>query len=277
MNGKKGMTGLAGSVPLLLGIALMVVVPQQASALPQAETASVQALAADAVKAGLPAEDVQIIVERSAARGVNAAAVGRFFDAALAAKKTGAPAGPVLDRIDQGLSKGVPADRIAAAAERLGNQLVLAHPLVDSLVKSGLKAGRSSDRDEAVEATARALEKSVSRESLKALGEAVIARGGQMPLYTDAANTAAYCAANGMSPMTAAGMVRSAVARGYGRMDLDAMVKRINDEMKRGGRPEDIAAKMEHEGPGQGADRDAMHESMRPGPGMGGGMGGRGR
>ncbi len=248
----------------------------KSAGLPEAEQAAVRAKAADAVKAGLPAEDVEIIVERSVNRGMNAGVIARFFDAALTAKKEGAPAGPVLDRIEQGLSKGVPGERIAGAAGRLSGKLVIARPLVDGFARGGLKAESGADRDEAVAGTARALENSISVQSLRALAAAVRERGGTMPLYTVAANTAAFCAANGMSPLTAGRIVRNAVDRGSSGDDLDAMVRRMNDDMKRGAAMNDIAAKMDREAakPEREKERDSMRENIRPDRGMSGGMGG---
>ncbi len=248
------------------------------SSLPEADRAVVRAKAADAVGAGLPADDVAIIVARSVDRGVSADTIGRFLDAALAARKEGASAGAVLDRIEQGLSKGVPADRIAAAAERLSGKLVIARALVDGLARGGLKAGRNADRDEAIEGTARALEKSVAEESLKAMGEAVKARGGTMSLYAVAANTTAYCVSNGMSPAAAGRLVGTSLEKGYSGRDLDAMVRLMNKEMQRGATMNDIAAKLEREGlsTGRELEREDMRETMRPDHGRGGGMGGAG-
>ncbi len=254
------------------------------SAYSGAERAALHAKSAEAIKAGLSAEDVEIVVSRSLGRGADAATVKRFLDAGISAKKEGAPAGPVLDRIELGLSKGVPTDRIAAAAEQLSTKLVVARPLVDGLIRDGVKPGRSTDRDEAIEGTARALEKSIPEESLKEMGAAVKGKGKALPLYTGAANTAAYFVGNGMSPMKASRLVRDAVAGGYSGRDLDAMVRRMYDEMKRGARMDDIAERMEREGmmKEREMDRESMHENMRNGPGMGGasgmgGMGGRGR
>ncbi len=257
----------------------------ESSSLSEADRTLVRAKAADAVRSGLPAEDVEIVVARSADRGVSAVAIGRFLDAAIAAKKKGAPAGPVLDRIEQGLSKGVPADRIAAAAERLGEKLVIARPLVDGLVRSGLQAGRSADRDDAVAGTARALEQSVSEESLRAIGAAVRGSGGHMTLYANAANTAAYCAANGMKPPTVTRLVREAVSTSSSGRDLDAMVRRIHRELERGTTIDEIEARLERKSPHdeRAREHETMHEDMKTdhdrGGGMGGGpgMGGRGR
>ena len=264
----------------------------EASALPQAAQADVKLRAAAAINAGVPAEDVEIIVSRGLNRGADAGAINRFLEISVSAKRSGLPVGPVLDRIEQGLSKSVPAERIAAASEHLTEKLMAARPLVDALIRDGMTSRRSTEREKAIEATARALERSIPVDAIEGMGSAVRGKRGSLTLFTSAVDTATYFAGSGMSSKTASRLVQSAVEKGSSEWDLNTMVRRMAEEMKQGTKAEDAAAKMEHESKNKNMMNDErgmerqqdMHQEMRTdhgggggsGPSMGG-MGGRGR
>ncbi len=243
----------------------------QSSSLSKAEQADVHAKAAVAINSGVPAEDVEIIVSRAVQRGADAGTISRFIDAGLSAKREGVPVAPVLDRIEQGLSKGVPLERIVVAARHLSEKLVVAQPIVDDLIRGGVKARGKEEREAAIEAAARALEKSVPAEDLKGMGTAVHDRKGPLRLFTSAANTAAYFAGSGMSVKTSSHLVRNAVEQGYAERDLDGMVKQMAEEMRQGKRPEDAAMRMERENMQGG--RGMEQQEMGGGRGMGSGSG----
>jgi hypothetical protein len=250
----------------------------EASTLPRTEQAAVSTRAAAAMNAGVPAEDVEIIVSRAVGRGADAGAINRFLDTGMSAKKEGLPVRPVLDRIEQGLSKGVPTERVVAASQRLAEKMATAQPLVDALIHDGMTPRRGNEREAAIESAARALEKSMDAHDIRAMGAAVRNKRGSLLLFTSAMDTATYFAASGMSPKTASRLVRDAVQKGSTEHDLGAMVRRMDDEMKHGTSAEDVAEKMER-GNMQG-DRGMEHQEMRqemktdrekgPGPGMGG-------
>ncbi len=259
-----------------------------ASPLSKAEQAEVKSGALSAISAGVPPEDVEVIVSRAAGRGMDARTITRFLDLGASAKRDGLPAGPVLDRIEQGLSKGVPADRIHAASERLSQKLAEARPLVDGFIRDGMKPGRSGDRNAAISSSARALEKNMTSRDIEAMGAAVRGKQGSLGLFAGAVDTAAYFTGSGMSSGTASRLVTNAVQKGYSARDLDSLVKRVDSEMRRGGKPDDIAVKMEREGmqSEREMERQEMQQEMKGGHGSGGGpsgmggmggMGGRGR
>lgn len=249
-----------------------------ASTLSRTEQAEVSTRATAAINAGVPGEDVEIIVSRAVGRGADAGAINRFLDTGLSAKKEGLPVRPVLDRIEQGLSKGVPNERIVAASQRLSEKIATAQPLVDALIRDGMTPRRGNEREAAIESAARALEKSMDARDIGAMGAAVRNQRGSLMFFSSAMDTATYFAASGMSPKTASRLVRDAVQKGSTAHDLGAMVRRMDDEMKHGTSAEDAAVKMER-GNMQG-DRGMEHQEMRQemktdrekgsGPGMGG-------
>ncbi|MGE5751677.1 MAG: hypothetical protein ACM30F_06020 [Nitrospirota bacterium] len=251
----------------------------QSSSLSKTEKTEVQGKAVAAINAGVPAEDVEIIVSRSIRRGADAATINRFLDTSISMRQQGLPVAPVLDRIEQGLSKGVPPERIAVAAQQLASKITVAQPIVDDLIRGGVKPRQRNERETAIEATARALEKSIPAEDLKKMGASVRERKGSLPLFISAANTAAYFAGSGMSSMTSSHLVQNAVEKGYTERDLDGMVKQITNQMRRGTRAEEAAHQMEREGMqgGRGMEQDmGGRGGMGPGSSTGGagGMGG---
>ena len=241
----------------------------QSSSLSKPEQAEVRTRAADAVNNGIPGDDVEIIVSRAVKRGADAGTINGFIDTVLSAKKAGLPTGPVLDRIEQGLSKGVPPGRIDAASRQLAEKLAIAQPLVDELIRNGVKPRGKAERVDAIEATARALEKSLSADDIRGMGASVQNRKGTMPLFTSAVNTSAYFAGSGMSAKTATRIVRDAVASGYSERDLDGMVRRTAEEMRRGKSAEDAGLGMERGNMGG----RGMEQDMGGGRGMGSGSG----
>jgi hypothetical protein len=251
------------------------------SSLTQADQIEVRTKAAAAINAGVPVEDVEIIVQQAVNRGVEAGSMGRFLDTSAATKKEGLPVKVILDRIEQGLAKRVPADRIAMASERLAEKLAEARPLVDGLIREGMSSQKSSERDEAVGSAARALEKSIPSEAVQGIGTAVRAKGGSLPLFTRSMDTAVYFTGSGMSPNTSSNLVQRAVESGYSERDLDGMVKQVDAEMRQGANAEEAASKMERntkQGE-RGMGRQDMHQDRTNdrGRGAGSGMGGRGR
>lgn len=252
----------------------------EASTFTRPAQVDVNARAAAAINAGVPAEDVEIIVSRAVGHGADAAAINRLLDTGMSVKKEGLPVRPVLDRIEQGLSKGVPVERIIAASQRLAEKIAAAQPLVDTLIRNGMTPRRSNEREAAIASAARALEKSMNAQDIEAMGAAVRNKRGSPMLFTSAMDTATYFAASGMSSKTAMHLVRDAVEKGASEHDLGAMVRRMDDEMKRGTRAEDAAMKMEHENMNdeRSMERQDMRQEMRSdhggegsgSPGMGG-------
>lgn len=127
----------------------------EASTLSRTEQAEVNARATAAMSAGVPGEDVEIIVARAVGRGADAGAINRFLDTGMSAKKEGLPVRPVLDRIEQGLSKGVPNERIVSASKRLAEKIATAQPLVDTLIRGGMTPRQGNEREAAIESAAR--------------------------------------------------------------------------------------------------------------------------
>ena len=232
-------------------------------------------------QAGVPAEDVEIIVARGLERGVGAAMLGSFLETTAHVARQGLPARPVLDRIEQGLSKGVPPERIDGAGKRLADGLAKAKPLVDGLLQNGLPPGNGGAKDAALESVARAGEQSLSAGTMQALGEKVRARGQSLDQFERAVRALSFLAGNGMPPDAAERVVHAGIERGLTERDFARIERTVGDMVRQGRSMDEIiraADRQVRDGRIPGEIRGTGRQERTPGGGRdAGGRGGRGR
>jgi hypothetical protein len=230
-----------------------------------------------AVAAGIPAEDVSIIITRGLAQGAESRHVEGFLEIATRAKEQNLPIRPVLDRMEQGLAKGVPAEKIAGATQRLSENLSTARPIVSKLETGGIRATGAKGSDHAVETVARALEKSIPQDAVMKTGEKVKERNGSMGLFNRAVDTMTTFVGSGMTAGEAAKMVHTAVDKGYSERELGAMERYMVNELRKNRPMSEVVSNMNSR-----MERGEMMHDMQEMSGAGsmrspnsGGMGGR--
>jgi hypothetical protein len=240
------------------------------SPLPGQAKAELLDAAGRALRAGIPADDVEIIISRGRERGVGAGATRELIDTAVKAREKGLPIRPVLNRIEQGLSKGVPPDKIAAASRNLSEKLEAAQPIVNELIGSGVPSGADREREYAVETVARALERSIPADTIKRTGKQVRERRGSVVLFDKAVHTLTSLTENGMPVESASRLVRSAVERGLTEKDLGKMERDVVEGLEKGKRMDDVIKSSESEikgdrkrGGGSRDDRDVRRDDGR--------------
>jgi hypothetical protein len=262
------------------------------SPLPGQDKAELLDAAGRALRAGIPADDVEIIISRGRERGVGAGATRELIDTAVKAREKGLPVRAVLNRIEQGLSKGVSPDKIAAASRNLSEKLSTAQPIVGELIGRGLKSGSDKDREYAVETVARALERSIPADTIARTGRQVKERLGSVVLFDKAVHTLTSLTENGMPIESASRLVRSAVERGFTEKDLGKMERDVVEGLGKGKRMDDVVRSTEsgisHERKGEdrgsdrgrggsresGSERGKDKDTDRSGSGDRGGKGG---
>ena len=249
------------------------------SPLPGQGKAELLDAAGRALRAGIPADDVEIIISRGRERGVGAGTTRELIDTAVKAREKGLPVRPVLNRIEQGLSKGVPPDKIAAASRNLSEKLSAAQPIVGELIGRGLKSGADKDREYAVETVARALERSIPADAIARTGRQVKERQGSVVLFDKAVHTLTSLTENGMPMESASRLVRSAVERGFTEKDLGKMERDVVEGLGKGKRMDDVVRSTEsgisHERKGDDHGSDRGRGSPRESGPDRGGSGGR--
>lgn len=226
-----------------------------------------------AVDAGIPREDVDAIIEAGRSRGIPAESVTGLLDIAVAVKRQGLPMRPVLDRIEQGLAKGIPVARVESAAQRLAGHLASARPLIDGMERKGLRAVRQSEKEQALSAAARALEQGISPNGITLIGDAVRKREQPLSLLAEALDAAATLAAGGADAPTAERRVGEAVSAGRPMGDLmsgaagkELKPKDDDDAGARSSRPDTSREKEKFD-----------HRELKRDRGHGSDRGGRGR
>lgn len=229
-----------------------------------------------AVAAGVPAEDVAIIVNRGFKQGIPSVQMENYLETMTAVKAQNLPVRLVLERIQLGLAKGVPADRIAAATMKLSGNLATARPLVDKVERGGLKNDRGGNSDFAVETVARALEKAIPPDDIVRTGEKVREQKGSIILFDRAIDTMTMFVGNGMKADNASRLVHKAIDRGYTEQDLEVMERYMAGQLRSNRAMNDVVSGME-----SGMERGTMRDMHGPqGGGMmspgSGGMGGGG-
>ncbi len=268
---------LAAAIVLLFAVGVAVAAEQastdqirslvEKSQFSSADKAELFDAAGRALQAGIPADDVEIIITRGRERRVDATTTKKLLDTAVKVREQGLPVRPVLNRIEQGLSKGVSPERISAASERLAEKMAEAEPIVSGLVRSGVKAESGRDREYAIETVARALEKSVSKEAIAGAGERVKERRGSVALFDKAVHTMTNLMDSGMASGSASRIVHEAVKKGFSEKDLTKMEREVVEGLEKGKRPDDAVKSMESEirgggkkGDGSRDDRDVRDE-----------------
>ena len=250
------------------------------SGLPRESKAGILTKADRAVAAGIPAEDVSLIITRGLAQGMEGRHVEKFLETATRAKEQNLPVRLVLDRMEQGLAKGVPPEKITGVTQRLSENLLTARPMVSKLETGGIRSTGAKGSDDAVETVARALERSIPQDAVMKAGEQVKERKGSMGLFNRAVDTMTTFVGSGMTAGQAANMVHTAVGKGYSERDLEAMERYMVDELRKNRPMNEVLSNMNSR-----MERGEMMHDMqeRPGAGAGsmhspnsGGMGGMG-
>jgi hypothetical protein len=200
-----------------------------------------------ALRAGVAAGDLEVIVLRGTERGLSPGQVRDLVRIAADAGGQSLPVRAVLDRIEEGLAKGVPAERILNATRRLAGTLAAAGPLVDGLARNGLHSSAPGDRGYAVETVARALERSVPETAVKAMGDEVRTNNGSMAQFDRAVRSLTVLAGSGMPLDTAERMIRRAVSQGFGEADFARLERKVADMTSRGASVSDVVHAMERE------------------------------
>lgn len=230
-----------------------------------------------AVAAGIPAEDVSIIITRGLKQGVPSPHIEGFLETASDVKEQNLPVRLVLDRIEQGLAKGVPAERIAGVTQKLSGNLATARPMVEKIESRGVKPASGGNSNEAIETVARALERSIPTDGIMRTGDKVRDQKGSISLFNRAVDTMTTFAGNGMHADQATGLVHGAIDRGYSERDFETMERYMTNELRNGRHMNDVVSGMEsrmYRGDMREW-RDRSGGGMMGGPGSGG-MGGSG-
>lgn len=119
--------------------------------------ASITQAAREAADAGIPHADIRAIVRGCLERGMDTREIVRFLSLVAETRKEGSSPGPVLNTIEQGIAKGVAAERILAVAEHVQARLRTSQRIMARARDQGLGDGTPVERTRTQEALAAAL------------------------------------------------------------------------------------------------------------------------
>jgi hypothetical protein len=227
-------------------------------------------------------QDLDDIARLSAAQGRSAEEVKPLVDLATKAGERGLPPGPLVNKIKEGLAKGVEPARIEPVLREMAGRLETAQETLKELSGRGLVDAGSSGRQRAVEVLAEALARGASPDEVRQIGR--LAQEGKPRLTPDAlasgAKSLAVMKEGGVPAREGLSLVADALRQGFrpseladlsrelkrrgreGRLPLQA----VQDAVKRGDRPDQIFRE-DRRGPGGGSgdrlDRSERGERLR--------------
>lgn len=163
------------TIPLLLGLVLL-------PALVKAQNASLKEVLEQARSMGIEQAQLQELQNRAQSRGLNDQQIMDIIEPAIALAEENLPSEAVLQKALEGLSKGVPANRMMPVLKNMQQSVQKAGPMVESWIqrpnvqeivnKPGAGMSDSQFRNEMIKATSRGLMNNVpSGEIQKLLDE----------------------------------------------------------------------------------------------------------
>lgn len=228
-------------------------------------------------------QDLDDIARLSAAQGRSAEEVKPLIELANKAGERGLPPGPLVNKIKEGLAKGVDPARIEPVLREMAGRLETAQETLKDLSGRGL-VDTGGGRQRAVEVLAEALARGASPEEVREIGR--LAQEGKPRLTQDAlasgAKSLAVMKEGGVPAREGLSLVTEALRQGFRPSelaDLSRELKRrgregglplqaVQDAVKRGDRPDQIFRdRGDRRGPGGGGgdrlDRSGRGERFR--------------
>jgi hypothetical protein len=215
------------------------------SAMPVERKAPLFRKVSNAVSSGIPSPDAAVIVKRGIARGFEARTLEETVDIVIGAREKGLPVRPLLDRLQQGLSKGVPPEKLTAATRRLSEKLGAGDTLISGLSGRGIKVASEGERAAAVYTVARSLEHSIPEEAITSLGLKAVKQGAPLSSFDTALNSMTAFVEMGMPVEQASGLIGKAIDRGYSEKEMVVMEREVSAGLREGRRMEEIMKDME--------------------------------
>ena len=232
--------------------------------------AMLMAKAREALESGMSPDDVAALVRKGIAGPTDARTVDRYLALCIEAEQQGLPAQPVLNKILQGMAKGVPSGRIIAVAVQVKRTMEAAAGIVESAEQRGLQGSTSRKRRKAIEAVSFALEAGLPSGELSALSHKAVDNGLPLARFTRVVES--------MSNLKAAGMPTDLVVRTARQFIIlkysEAGIARTEQELMRMKQdPMSWDRAFRRMQAGFGGSSGGMDGGLRHSPGSGGGHG----
>ncbi|HAK59418.1 MAG TPA: hypothetical protein DCO77_03405 [Nitrospiraceae bacterium] len=224
----------------------------------------------EAFKYGMSPDDVAAMVRKGIAGPTDARTLGRYLALCIEAEQQGLPVQPVLNKILQGMAKGVPSERIITVAVKVKRTMEAAAGIVESAEQRGLQGSTSKERKKAIETISFALETGLPAGELSALSHKAIDKDLPFARFTRVVESMANLKAAGMPGDLVVRTARQFIILRYS----EAGIARTEQElmrMKKDHMSWDRAFRRMQAGFGESS--GGMDGGFRHSPGSGGGHG----
>ncbi|MFQ5655908.1 MAG: hypothetical protein ACE5G5_00020 [Candidatus Methylomirabilales bacterium] len=234
--------------------------------LPSEDRALLESKVDEAIRVGVPKSDAASIVQRGLNRGLSPSAIAELMDLASEGGREHLPLRPLLNKINEGLAKGVPPPRIESVGQNILDDLKASKEIVRHAEKLGFRPVRKGDQDRTIEALAEAKWRGVPLEALRDLPtEFRKGRSGKdasLSRVESAAETLVTLMDSGLSAPSATETVRIGLSRGLSREEFRRLERAIRHGRKGRGSAED-AAKRVRESLATGRDIHEIERELR--------------
>lgn len=229
-------------VALLMLLLLVIMLPAKASS---QQTDNIQQITDRAVAAGVAPYQIEQIRERAASRGVDNVTLARMMEPAADLAEQGMPSEFMVQKMLEGLSKGVPAGRMMPVLESIHQHTPGAVAMSDHWMKrpdvtpfvQSLGEQQSRFRSDLINASLKSLTQQVPSESI----ESVLGELGN-PAVLEKTSPQVIAAAVGILPDMPASMmsetgIQNVIARavqgGFSAVDIQKLPGAMNAAMRR--------------------------------------------
>lgn len=185
--------------------------------------------AEEAVRTGIPPEDVAVIFGGGLSKKAAPRSLIGLMDMAIGEVKEGLPPRLILNKIEQGLAKGVVPEKILAVAGRVAGNLRDSREILDRAAKNGMKPDSTEGRTKAIETLSEALERGISKKTLLELSERAVAAKIPLSRFEQAVETLANLKEIGISSDVAAEKIREAIDEKYSEQEIRRMENEFMD------------------------------------------------
>ena len=152
----------------------------------------------EALESGMSPDDVATLMRKGIAGPTDARTLERYLALCIEAEQQGLPAQPVLNKILQGMAKGVPSERIITVAAKVKRTMEAAAGIVESAEQRGLQGSTSGKRKKAIETVSFALETGLPAGELTALSQKAVDKELSLARFTRVVESMVNLKAAGM-------------------------------------------------------------------------------
>ena len=174
----------------------------------------------EAGEIGIPAGDIAALTSRGAARGVDAQTLGQFLDLGISTERQNLPARPILDTIQQGLTKERTTGEIARAAQVMKTSLLRAGTLIDEALKKAGKEEAAHELRASAEAVGRVLRAGVASSDVSELSLMAFDNNVQLSQFTRSMESIAKLHEAGMPENLMALTARHFIVQNYSEREI---------------------------------------------------------